>query len=71
MSKITITQIINHNNEKVLKKIKKVFFVLKKELSLQNNHKQKHIMKPKTIITWATIIGILWILGQLQDQFCR
>jgi len=28
-------------------------------------------MKAKRIITWATIIAMLWVVGQIQDQFCR
>jgi hypothetical protein len=31
----------------------------------------QQIMKPKTIITWGIIITMLWIVGQIQDQFCR
>jgi hypothetical protein len=48
-----------------------VFFVLKKELHLLNNHTKTKTMKAKTIITWATIIAMLWVVGQIQDQYCR
>jgi hypothetical protein len=43
----------------------------KQDFKIIKSHIKPKTMKAKRIITWATIIAMLWVVGQIQDQFCR